>query len=607
MVKITVLPRLLRDKIAAGEVIERPAAVVKELIENSLDAGGDEIEVLVEDGGKKLIRIIDNGHGIPESELALAWFSYATSKITNENDLYAIRTLGFRGEALSSIAAVAQVKTISKPRKQGCAYAIEASNGKPSQPQPAAGSDGTTIEVRNLFFNTPARRRFLKSDSVELSHITDTVRRFALAYPNVRFLLSQHKETIFNLPSVDDLKQRIEFFFGSELIKELVYAEYEANDQKFTAYFSLPNATRPNAQNLFYYLNQRYIRDRFITHAVMQAYSELIPSRRYPTVFLFMQLLPDTVDINVHPTKIEVRFRNAWQIHDNILTLIKDKLLSQDLSSSPALPTTPDQQANMVAPAELNQGDRAMKALINFFTTQPATPQTQATSFPTTEKPSFSPTPARPAATQQEIYTESTSKQIGRYFQIHNAYIIEEVSDGFLVIDQHALHERILYDQFAQQVNASGIYKQRLLIPIVVELSPQENVLINEALPYLQELALEIEVFGRNTIRIQAAPTILNNVDLPELIHQFLEEFPDRSSDDSVSHTELTQHAVTQGLVKLFACKAAVKAGDPLTNDEIKSLLEQRNTTGFSLTCPHGRPAVHKISLDELAKHFARK
>ncbi|MFC1524771.1 DNA mismatch repair endonuclease MutL [Planctomycetota bacterium] len=607
MTKINILPQLLRNKIAAGEVIERPAAVVKELIENSLDANSTEIEITVENGGKKLIRIIDNGGGIPQSELGLAWLSYTTSKINQEKDLYAICSLGFRGEALASIAAVAQVKMISKPSHQDCACVVEVPNGKPTQPQPAAGSNGTCIEVRNIFFNTPARRNFLKSTSVELSHITNVVRRFALAYPKVRFSLLHHKQTIFNLLPVDDLKQRIEFFFGDELVKNLVFAQYEVNDQKLSAYFSLPNYTRPNAQNLFYYLNQRHIRDRFITHAIMQAYSELIPAGRYPAVFLFMQMPAESVDINVHPTKTEVRFRQAWQVHDNILALIKDKLFSQDLNLSPSLQTSTHHQTETTVPGEINQNDRTMKALVDFFATNPSTQQTQSIPYPNTEK-TFSPRSADQTSTiQQETHTGIYPQQPGRHFQIHNAYIIEEIVDGFLVIDQHALHERILYDRFTQQVNSSSIYKQRLLIPVIIELAPQENILINEALPYLQRLGMETEVFGRNTIRVLAAPMILNNVNLSELIHQFLEEFPGGSSNSSLSKTELTQHPLTQKLTKMFACKAAVKAGNTLNDQEIKSLLEQRNASDFTLTCPHGRPAVRKISLDELAKYFARK
>lgn len=606
MNRIKQLPPLLIDKIAAGEVIERPAAIVKELIENSIDAGAASVEVTVEDGGKKMIRVVDNGSGISPDDLPLAFLSHTTSKITDEPDLFAIRTLGFRGEALASIGAVSQSRLVSRTAELQEAYEITISGGKISQPKPAAAPPGTTVEVENLFYNTPARRRFLKSSSVELGHITDVVTRFALSHPEIRFVLTSNKQRLVDLPATSgEILERLAHFFGQELTDQIEVIEsgnapmltsgtlrippisiggHRSDDARLRAYISRPDYTWPNSKHQFYYLNRRYIRDRVISRAIAQGYLNLIPSGRYPFVLLFIEMDPANVDVNVHPTKIEVRFRDAWQLHDNILTTIRSHLMKSSGLSAGQPTAEPEGQPANWPTGQPTEGP--MKALVDFFA--PEKPQLTTENTETQRlyrQDSVSPT-------LRSLRGETT------YLQVHNSYIIQQTSDGIMIIDQHALHERILYTKFSRQFADANIYKQRLLVPQVVELTPRQAIVIQEALPYFNKVGLEIEEFGKNTVNIRAIPALLNKVNIKEFITEFLTDFePDKKSDESVLYDKL---------LKLMACKAAVKAGDPLTGEEIQSLLSAATDSGYTLTCPHGRPAVYRLSLTEIAKYFNR-
>ncbi|MDI6788594.1 MAG: DNA mismatch repair endonuclease MutL, partial [Planctomycetota bacterium] len=368
--RINVLPGWLVNKIAAGEIIERPASCVKELIENALDAGADEIQITVREGGKKLIKVVDNGCGITPEDLPLLFKSHSTSKITTEQDLYNINTFGFRGEAMASIASVAQVRLVSKHPEHSEGWEIRSGHGqeRTDKPQPVAGVNGTMVEIANLFYQTPARRKFLKSDSVELSHISDVISRYAIAYPEVGWSLISLSRTslhpsadktagtvpvkagqiLINLPksicqSPDettaraDIIQRLVYFYGDDVSKELVYNETKTERLSIRAYFSTPTYTRPTSKYQFFYLNRRFIRDRIISRAIYQAYYNLIPSGRYPFVLLFLEIPADEFDVNVHPTKIEVRFKNGWKLHDEVISLIRNRLVSS-FAGAPASP-----------------------------------------------------------------------------------------------------------------------------------------------------------------------------------------------------------------------------------------------------------------------------
>ena len=639
LTRIQVLPTWLANKIAAGEVIERTASCVKELIENSLDAGATDIQVTVKEGGKKLIRISDNGHGILAGDLSLIFKSHSTSKIIEEKDLYNINTFGFRGEALASMASIAQVRLISKSASQQDTYEISVDNNKISQPQPAAGINGTTIEIANLFYQTPARRKFLKSNSVELSHITETITRFAIAYPEISFKLmhlpdnssdadspASARQSLINLTSNKDnlaqgILQRLDFFYGPDISRELLCATEEKDGLKLTAYFSAPTQTRSNSKYQFFYLNRRFIRDRILSRAIYQAYHNLIPSGRHPFVTLFIQMPTSAFDVNVHPTKIEVRFRDAWKIHDRIISLIR-KTLSQKVSNGEmtVIETVPHQ-------SETNENQRVMQALVDFFINKndnnqetveqpfafsPSCPQIPPMTGKTSTSPTAdSPRPYETAANitnltspLQTLATESLTT--GRCFQIHSSYIIEEVPDGILIIDQHALHERILYNRFSQQIASSEIYRQKFLIPTVIEIPKSKSMILPEVIPYLKKAGIEVEEFGENTIAVQSAPSLLNNVNFTEFILEFIDAFTDDFTEGSQTKTEHSENIKPiEKLIKMMACKAAIKAGDPLKDEEIKALLADAKGMDF-ITCPHGRPAVRKITTSELEGYFQR-
>ncbi|HLD35745.1 MAG TPA: DNA mismatch repair endonuclease MutL [Planctomycetota bacterium] len=634
LAKIQTLPTWLVNKIAAGEVIERPASCVKELIENSLDAGATDIQVTLKEGGKKLIRVADNGNGILAGDLSLVFKSHSTSKIIEEADLYNINTFGFRGEALASMASIAQVRLISKSASQPDAYEISVDNDQVSPPQPVAGVTGTTIEIANLFYQTPARRKFLKSDSVELSHISETVTRFAIAYPEISFKLmnlpdnssdtdspASTRQSLMNLNSTtDDLSQgilqRLGFFYGPDISQELLCATEEKDNLKLTAYFSNPTQTKSNSKYQFFYLNRRFIRDRILSRAIYQAYHNLIPAGRYPFAALFIQMPTSAFDVNVHPTKIEVRFRDAWKVHDRIISLIRNTLAQKASNGEITL------IENAPPQAETTENQRVMQALVDFFvnkgdTTPEPNRQTSPFSPSSSPLPSSAPTPADPLhsyKSEPSITTLTSPLQalapesltIGRCFQIHNSYIIEEVPDGILIIDQHALHERILYNRFSQQITSSEIYRQKFLIPTVVEIPKAKSMILPEVIPYLKKVGIEVEEFGENTIAVQSAPSLLNNVNFTDFILEFIDAFADDFKDDSRAKTEQSENIKPiDNLIKMMACKAAIKAGDPLKDEEIKTLLADAKGMDF-ITCPHGRPAVRKITLPELEGYFQR-
>ncbi|MEW6026433.1 MAG: DNA mismatch repair endonuclease MutL [Planctomycetota bacterium] len=645
--RIQTLPSWLVNKIAAGEVIERPASCVKELVENALDAGATDIQVAVREGGKKLIRVADNGNGILSGDLPLVFKSHSTSKIAEEKDLYNIKTFGFRGEALASMASVAQVRLISKPANQTDAYDVTVDNGRITSPKPVAGTNGTTIEITNLFYQTPARRKFLKSDGVELSHITETVTRFAIAYPEISFKLANLpegsapsvKQPLINLTSAQgDLSQgvlqRLEFFYGPDISKELLHTAEDKDNLKLDIYFSDPTWTKQNSRYQFFYLNRRFIRDRILSRAVYQAYHNLIPSGRYPFVALFIRMPNDGFDVNVHPTKIEVRFRDGWRIHDRIISLIRSTLAQKISSESIQPPEVSPHQP------EAPENQKAMQALVDFFANQgDATqdhfkPPSHFAGHAPASAPAVNMAPASadlPSARRGESPLETAIRpgtglpvpkvfgtQTGRILQIHNSYIIEEIPDGFLVIDQHALHERILYDRFSRQVASSEIYRQKFLIPTVIEIPKSRAMILSDVIPYLKQVGIEIEEFGENTIAVRSAPSLLNNINFRDFILEFIDAFaddfgaeaswrpngahPDEPKAESKHNTNIKP---IDKLIKMMACKAAIKAGDPLKEEEIKALLNDTRGMDF-VTCPHGRPAVRKITLAELEGFFQR-
>jgi DNA mismatch repair protein MutL len=561
MAQIQVLAPDVVNKIAAGEVIERPASAVKELVENALDAGASEIRVDIEEGGRKLLRVTDNGHGIPPDELPLAFAPHATSKLATADDLFRVSTFGFRGEALASIGSVSRVRLLSRtPQGEGAELIVE--NGVSSGVTPAAAAPGTLVEVRNLFQNVPVRRKFLRSIEVETEHVVETVSRFAVALPGVRFDLFVDGERRYSLAPADR-RARIAVFFGEEVARSL--KEIETAD--FQAYVAPAQHSRINAKGLHFFLNGRYIRDRVLLRAMNEAYRELVPHGRYPVAFVFLTLPSDEVDVNVHPTKIEVRFRSVWKLHDRLVASIRSKLLEGTLEHR----LSPERLVEPSSAFAGAFGGPPGREVVDFFSRE--------SDF---RSPEMS---ARPLVTTGR-----------RVFQLHNRYLVEEVDDGLRILDQHALHERVMLEEFRKQFSTASIAKQRLLLPAVITLTKEQRARLDEHRELLDSFGVECEDFGRDAVAVRAVPALVAEHDPVTLLTDFLD-----LAREAEPEVPLMERAL-----EFMACRAAVKFGRKLAEEEIAQLLQDAAQMDFSATCAHGRPTGIKLTLEDLERFFHR-
>ena len=612
MASIKVLPQTVVTKIAAGEVIERPASVLKELIENSIDAGATLIEVQLEDGGKKLIKISDNGIGMDRDDVGIAFLSHATSKLRSDEDLFSIKTLGFRGEALPSIGAISQTRIISRTKDALIGSEIKIEGGNLNKVKEKGSPEGTQIDVHNLFYNTPVRRKFLKSTQTEMAHISEMVTRFALAYPNIHFNVTHNGKKTLNFPTAKDFKERITTIFGNEIGKNLITVNLKEPDIAIYGYILPPTHNRPNTKMQFIFLNGRYIRDNIISHAINSAYQNLLMSRRSPIVFLNLQINSSDVDVNVHPTKIEVRFKNTGLIHDQLYSAIHSALMQTEFHSplqftgrhnytgietSPVTVTgrsVPDGNAGI--PQKQGEGvslnekkETVMKSMSDFFS---RSLDKEAPCRKDEHKQTHLPSSENEGLFKRESRLTSC-------IQVHNSYIVEETADGLNIIDQHALHEIILYHEIWERIKSSKLAIQKLLIPELIELTPRDFVTIMRLRNEFCTLGLEIEEFGKSTTAIRTHPQILKNLDFHGLIQSVLEEI---DSDEIKGETD----NILRKIAKIMACKGAVKAGQRLTSQEIQSLLERRKNDIVTDFCPHGRPTTLEFKMSELEKQFKR-
>lgn len=579
MSRILPLPSNVVTKIAAGEVIERPASVVKELVENSLDAGATRIEIDLEEGGADLIRIVDDGGGIEPDDLPVAFATHATSKLRDADDLFRVGTLGFRGEALASVGGVAHVTLQSRLHDRPTGAEIINDGGTLSPVRIWNGSPGTRIEVRRLFGNVPVRRKFLKTTGTELQHVTETVTRLALAHPLVEFIVRHHGKSVIDVPGSAGLFDRLHLFFGRDIADQLHALEQLQGPARVHGYVADPACERGNAKMQYLFVNGRWIRDRTIGHAVQEAYRGLIMTGRYPVWFLFIDLPRDAVDVNVHPTKAEVRFRDGQAVFHLVMSAVRERLRSLNL--------TP----RLVAPPE---GPRLSPSPWFGGATPVATP----TMFPPATNGS-SATP--PSATTVEPPAPPTFHQPIDFkaVQMHDAYLLVETADGVLVIDQHALHERILFEQLRRRMQAGDVERQRLLVPEPVDLTSEQAALVLEQKDALAELGLDVDDFGGGTVLLSSYPAILTRA-APAVIF--------RSVVDRLSSKERapSRDALLNDLLASMACRAAVKAGDRLTGEEISALLAQRELADNTHHCPHGRPTSLLFSRQELDRQFRR-
>jgi DNA mismatch repair protein MutL len=578
----------LVNRIAAGEVIERPASVVKELVENSIDAGATRICVEVEDGGRALIRIIDDGSGIPVAELPLAFASHATSKLLSDDDLFRISTMGFRGEALASIGSVSQTRLLSRTVEEPAAYEIHNRGGQIDQPQAAAGNVGTVVEVRNLFFNTPARRKFLKGSATEFGHISEALLRLAISCPQVSFQLSHNGRTALELPA-DLPRRRWLAAWPAEFAEMGLPLDRRDAEITVTGLIGLPELARPIAKYQYFFLNGRPIRDKFIQHALRESFRGLTEPGRHPAAILHITMPPQDVDVNVHPTKSEVRFRDSSRIHGLILSAVRQKLLESDLAPS-AIPT----HAFSSPVSDPNRQDLRQQ-LADFF--KSSLPESASPPAPVAEQiPSENPSPFPPSTAP---LSTAPSSRAAPAIQLHNSYLVAESEDGLVIIDQHALHERIMYEDLLARLSRGPLESQRLLIPLTLAASERQQELLEQIQPLLQRLGIEAASIGPGAVAVHSFPSFLERLDPLD----FLAEILDRGEQEAL---DLNHEELLHEILDMMACKAAVKAGDPLSPAEIEALLARRNLVDRSSNCPHGRPTTLRMSLRDLEKQFKR-
>jgi len=628
--RIQVLPDLLVKKIAAGEVVERPASVIKELVENAVDAGATRVAITIEDGGRQLIRVTDDGCGMTPEELRLAVMPHATSKVKVEDDLYHIGTMGFRGEALASISAVSKLRIVSRPPDRVEAHEIRVVAEEVESTQAAGAPPGTTVEVRDLFFNVPARRKFMRTPSTEVGHINEQLIRTALPNPHVGFELTNNKRTTQNLPRCESRQDRIAKFYGPELAEALLHVDRDERGVRIEAFLAPPTQSRATTQWQYAFVNGRYVRDRHLMHAMKEAYRGLTEPNRYAVVFLFVDLDPGEVDVNVHPTKIEVRWADGNLIHSQVLSALRETLQGHDLT--PALST-----ARASGPVDPQEQERVRREMAEWLKAQrPMGSSGTPVIGRAARDGDYDGSPPQhqrmsmldPAATWDALYGRSDARneesaaetsflpgqtdatvvsmpEIGgasgkpRAVQMHNLYLVVETDEGILIVDQHALHERVMYEQLRQRIASGKLESQRLLLPETVNVTPEELARIEQQAELLAKLGMEVTPFGTDSVAVQAFPSVLKDTDVAAFLRDLLDKLADRSGETGTD-------VVLNDMISMMACKAAVKAGDPLTQTEIDALMKQRDLIDKSASCPHGRPTMLRLTKADLNRQFHR-
>jgi len=588
--RIVIMPEELSCKIAAGEVVERPASIIKELVENSLDAAATDILVELENGGKKSIRITDNGEGMDQDDAALAFERYATSKIHEFEDIYDIRSFGFRGEALPSIASISKLEMLTKRKESISGTRISLEGGKFKEIIDAGCPVGTSMFVNDIFYSTPARQKFLKKDSTEQAHCIDAVIRLALAHPEVRIRVLTNKREVLNLPKTEDLYERISFVLGDDFKKNTLPVEATDENIRLAGFISKPSFTRSNTKGIFCYVNGRFVRDSLLNNAILTPYRRLIEAKRFPSAVIFIDLPPSDVDVNVHPAKMEVRFKNPWNIHKVIVNGLTSSLadvvhLSEVSAFSPS--------GNIKAGFE-DYGKRVQESLKRYtILSGEGKPHFKDRTYDTIRFQSLF---------EESILSKHTVifSSLRYLCQIAGTYLLFTAPDGIVLVDQHAAHERVLFEKLKNISSEKKFEKQVLLIPEIINLGPSDFTLLSDHFEFLNDICFEIEDYGGNSVSIKSVPAILSNIDLKTIIFDIVEEAVKTGGSTSIQ-------AVEDKILTLLACKSAVKANHKLTESEVESLCNDLDSIKFASTCPHGRPTYAKIGIQEMEKMFKRR
>ena len=593
---IQALPDNLISQIAAGEVVERPSAVVKELLENALDAGATQITVRLDQGGVKRISIVDNGRGISPEQLPLAVARHATSKIASLTDLENVATLGFRGEALASIASVSQFVLSSRTADAAHAHQIE--NGTVS---PSSGAHGTTVDVQELYFNTPARRKFLKTEQTEFGHCADVVRRIALARPDVTFTLTHNGKTVDHWNTAS-LEKRSAQIMGSEFAEARLPVDQHAGPLRLHGYAGLPTASKARADAQFFYVNGRFVRDKLLTHAVRAAYQDVLHGDRYPSYVLALDLDPALVDVNVHPSKIEVRFRDSRAVHQFVFHAVQAALSH---TSATAFGTAPPPVS------AANLGFAASLPSDSSFHAWRGSAQTQSPLFQRATELGVAQTTSSYGALFQAAPAQSHFPAVAQTVnddefplgfalaQLHGIYVLAQNARGLVLVDMHAAHERILYEQIKNALDEGAMGVQNLLIPVTFFADPQAVSVVEEQQEVLRSLGFEIAVMSPTTLAVRAIPVLLKNADAESLARDVLRDVAEYGG----SRVLLERR---NELLGTMACHSAVRANRSLTTMEMNALLRQMEQTERADQCNHGRPTWVQLALNDLDKLFLR-
>lgn len=599
MGRIVRLDQNMINMIAAGEVIERPANAVKELMENSIDAGATEITVSVEDGGRKLISITDNGDGMDAEDLAAAFESHATSKVRDAADLNAIATLGFRGEALASIASIAHVRAVSRTAQSDQAHCIEIDCGNAKPLGPCSGDVGTTIQIRDIFYKTPARRKFLRTANTEMGHISEQFARIALPTDRLDLTLVHNGKELYHLSKGLGLRRRVAQLFPMLPADDLVETATDEKGIRIRALLGHPGTSRTNNRFQYAFLNGRFIRDKFISHAIKEAYRGMLEPNRFPVAFLFIEMPYEEYDVNVHPTKTEVRFYNSNLVHSQILGTMREKLLGIDLHMPARLPSEPSASLDDSRQTQRARRQEIADAMADFFKQH----------RPVNRQQQFDLQPDRPAhgdlldRQQAPVSPEAAPSELGfegpKYLQIHDSYIVEQTEGGFVIIDQHALHEAMLVETLRKRAGSGPLESQRLLLPETFEVTEAQADAIEGHSELISRLGLELTSFGPRTYAIQAFPTLLAKLAPLGFVQDLVDLLASRK-------TAPNPEDLLDEVLNMTACKAAIKAGQKLTDSEIHQLLSDRQRYESTSRCPHGRPTTITFSIGELEKQFKR-
>lgn len=647
MANVRILAPEVAEKIAAGEVIERPASVVKELVENSIDAGARSVSVTVERGGKALIRVSDDGAGMAREDLEVAFHRHATSKIRTVDDLFAIQTMGFRGEALASIAAVARVRMVTRadPSTElrtgpsattgaaasagleaglsakvgaGGAASTEFRAGSSEGPgasaweavveppaaavlKPAARARGTTVEVRDLFFNIPARKKFLGRDETELGHITRFMQAAALAFPGIAMNLAHGTRKIFEAPAADSVRRRVAAFYGQELADDLVEAQGGREGLKVYALLAPPFYSRTSGYSQYIYVNGRYVRDRVLAGAVSHAYAGILEARRFPIVFLYVTIAPEDVDVNVHPAKMEIRFRDSGAVRGVVAVVLSEALLKADFA--PRIGGALDQGGGGGFGAQGPRAENILRSIEAFYERRiGGLPGPYGAGSGGAYGPGAGGGASGGAAVSGAAGAPFGAAQgpQGNLLQVRGTYIVQETNEGIAIIDQHALHERIIYAEVRRRLAEGRLSGQRLLIPDVIEVSPEERLAAERSGEVLGRLGIELATFGEEALAVNAFPAVLGDADRERLVRDVLSEIMQAPGSRTI------EEALT-ALAEVVACHAAVRAGEALNGEELAALVAKAEETEARYACPHGRPTKLVLTFEELERRFKRR